>query len=84
MYCKVQTHEQKDIDQIITNLNNVSIFDFSKYTKIKLLCNFCSSKELSILWKKMTKGNLRWNKITSMYKLNCSGKSEIFDFQRYN
>lgn len=31
--------------------------------KIKLLCNWCSSSELSSLWNKMSKGNYTWNNI---------------------
>lgn len=63
MYCIVEHKQNNLIDPIITSLNNISVFDFSKYTKIKLLCNFCSSLELSLLWNKMTKGNLKWNKL---------------------
>src|SRR5271156_570758 len=68
MYCSVQKLNQETIYLInnfnnFTNSNNVSTFNFQKYTKIKLLCNFCSSLELSLLWNKMTKGNLKWNKL---------------------
>lgn len=32
--------------------------------KIKLLCNWCSSRDLSNFWNKMSKGNYTWNNIT--------------------
>lgn len=31
--------------------------------KIKLLCNWCSSNDLTFLWNKMSKGNFTWNNI---------------------
>lgn len=34
-----------------------------KTIKIKLLCNWCSSSELTCLWNKMSKGNYTWNNI---------------------
>ena len=36
--------------------------------KVKLLCNWCSSEDLSILWNKMSKGNFRWNNIKLVWK----------------
>jgi hypothetical protein len=65
-YCSVNSNfvDQKDkFDQIFYESNGIIIFDFSKYKKIKLLCNFCSSLDLTLLWNKMTKGNFRFNKI---------------------
>lgn len=69
MYCTVDTKnlnynliESKFLSSL-SQVNNIVTFNFSKFTKIKLLSNFCSSLELSLLWNKMTKNNLKWNKI---------------------
>jgi len=51
------------------NFENLAIFlekiSFSspKYIRIKLLCNWCSSEELSKFWSKMCKTNYTWNNI---------------------
>lgn len=34
-----------------------------KLTRVKLLCNWCSSREITALWSKMSQGNGRWNSI---------------------
>lgn len=34
---------------------------------IKLLCNWMSSKDLAMLWNKMTQGNFRWNNMTVVW-----------------
>lgn len=69
-YCNVEIKKnakqfsEQFSEHFLTSIaNNITIFDFTKYIKIKLLCNFCNSLDLSILWNKMTKGNFKWNKI---------------------
>jgi len=34
-----------------------------KYTRVKMLCNWCSSQQLCIEWNKQTQGNFSWNNI---------------------
>ena len=74
MYCSVDTKninkEVKSENKIfnssislLSSTNNITLFNFSKFTKIKLISNFCSSIELSLLWNKMTRGNLKWNNL---------------------
>lgn len=36
--------------------------------KVKLLCDWCSSEQVSSLWNKMSKGNFRWNNIKLVWK----------------
>lgn len=35
----------------------------TKYTRVKLLCNWCSSRELCLEWNNLTKGDFIWNNI---------------------
>ena len=35
----------------------------NKLIRIKLICNWLTSKDLCNLWNKMSKGNYRWNNI---------------------
>ena len=52
----------KAIDSDIQNISNS--FDFTNYTKkirIKMLCNWCSSKQLCEEWKNMCMENYTWN-----------------------
>lgn len=54
----------KNIDSDIQNISNS--FDFTSYTKkirIKLLCNWCSSKQLCEEWKNMCIKNYTWNNL---------------------
>jgi GR25 family glycosyltransferase involved in LPS biosynthesis len=41
-----------------------------KYTRVKMLCNWCSSKQLCIEWNKQTKGNFIWNNIQFTWENN--------------
>ena len=37
-------------------------------TRVQLLCNWCSSKELADCWNKMSKGNYTWNNIKLVWE----------------
>lgn len=71
MFCNINSSQfintsintQNNFSSSLTKNNHVFEFKFSKLIKIKLLSNFCSSRELSLLWNKMSKGNLIWNNI---------------------
>lgn len=54
---QVQTQSLRDI------INPPSKLKTQKQTKLKLLCNWTSSKELAHLWNKMSKGNFQWDNI---------------------
>ena len=41
---------------------NIS-FSKEKTIKVKLCCNWTSSRDLALLWNKMSQGNFRWNRI---------------------
>jgi len=45
---------------VVKNTSNVVD---KKQTKIKILCNWLSSKDVSILWNKMSQGNYTWNNL---------------------
>jgi hypothetical protein len=86
MYCSVDTKNiSKEVKSenklfnssisLLSSTNNITLFNFSKLTKIKLISNFCSSIELSLLWNKMTKGNLKWNNL----QVSLS-ESDIIDY----
>lgn len=45
------------------NVVEKSIQYKSEFTRIKLICNWCSSKDLCDQWNHMSKGNYIWNKI---------------------
>jgi len=40
------------------------------YTRVKMMCNWCSSKQLCIEWNKQTKGNFIWNDIQFTWENN--------------
>lgn len=70
MFCNVNSSQFTNMSITQNNFSfslfkneNIFEFKFSKITKIKLLSNFCSIRELSLLWNKMSKGNLTWNNI---------------------
>ena len=46
-------------DTIVVTEKNVQ----KDYIRVKMMCNWCSSKQLCIEWNKMTHGNFIWNKI---------------------
>lgn len=57
------------------------------YIHVKLLCNWCSSKELADCWNKMSKGNYTWGRIKIVWEgdvdyyviINKPPETEIFD-----
>ena len=49
---------------------NVVVPSLKKYTRVKMLCNWCSSKQLCIEWNKQTKGNFIWNDIQFTWEDN--------------
>lgn len=71
------------------NLMSIIESPQSKVIKIKLLCNWCSSKELCNLWNKMSKGNGSWNSIQissddkcDYYVIINSPQNEYYDPDR--
>lgn len=77
MFCNINSSQFNNISNIdtkntflssLTKNENIFQFKFTKLTKIKVLANFCSNKELSLLWNKMSKGNLTWNNIQLVYE----------------
>jgi hypothetical protein len=60
---KLLNHPYDKFEELISNssLNDGVI-------KIKLLCDWCSSKKLADLWNKMSQGDYRWNNIEIIWE----------------
>ncbi len=48
---------------VVTEKVTEKVIVVKDYVRIKMMCNWCSSKQLCIEWNKMTHGNFIWNKI---------------------
>ena len=62
--------EEKNYFSLGTLISKISGKEIisEKQIKIKLICNWCSSKELSQLWNKMSQGNYRWNNLKIVFE----------------
>ena len=56
-------------DNDLNYINNT--VEETKYIKILLLCNWCSSYDLCNLWNKLSKGNFIWNNIKIVWDEPC-------------
>lgn len=51
-------HRLYNFKKLLMMVNN-----YSKPTRVKVMCNWCTPKELCEEWDRMSKGNCRWNNI---------------------
>ena len=59
-----------NLSLLLTKINDHHNF-VEKKIRIKMLCNWTSSKNLCNLWDKMSKGNYTWNNITIVWEEPC-------------
>ena len=62
-------HESEFIDLNIGSVNEGLYVKKTRF-RVKLLCNWCSSKDLCDDWNRMSKGNYKWNDIEITWKDN--------------
>ena len=60
---KEHIHKIKMINNVKINNEPIKLETPTKKIRIKMLCNWCSSKQLCIEWNNLTKGDFTWNNI---------------------
>ena len=81
--------DYKDLVSVILQNTGQEIIpqDKTPFTRIKLLCNWCLSKELADCWNKMSRGDYTWGRIKLVWEgevdyyviINSPPKDAIFD-----
>jgi hypothetical protein len=62
-YVKKVVVPEGDMTSIQSYVPNSGLYVKQKKTRIKMICNWCSSKQLCDEWNRMSQGNYRWNNI---------------------
>lgn len=57
-----------DKDGLIANEVVETEVDHDNIIRVKVMCNWCTPKQLHKLWGKMSKGNYTWNRIRMVYE----------------
>jgi GR25 family glycosyltransferase involved in LPS biosynthesis len=59
---KSEKNVNLDSEKITTVINVKEVVE-KKYIRVKMMCNWCSGRQLCLEWNKMTQGNFIWNNI---------------------